>query len=113
MDPVVESESEEEPERERARFERYQQSTMDEVSDDEFWRFVHHGPPAVDEHARHHREYTDQSLNMMMRETNDVLRGRISRLQRDLEAASLMNDQLAMDAIEMQILEAQHLMYSV
>ena len=58
VDPVVESKNEsEEPEREWNRFERYQQSTMDEVSDDEFWRCVHHGPPTVDEHPRHHREY--------------------------------------------------------
>ena len=114
VDPVVESENEsEEPEREWNRFERYQQSTMDEVSDDEFWRFVHHGPPTVDEHPRHHREYMYQSLKMMMRETNDLLRNRIRRLQRDLEAASLVNDQPGMNAIQMQILEAQNLMYSV
>ena len=69
--------------------------------------------PTVDEHPRHHREYMDQSLNMMMRETNDLLRNRIRRLQRDLEAASLVNDQPGMDAIQMQILEAQNLMYAV
>ena len=69
--------------------------------------------PTVDEHPRHHREYMAQSLNLMMRESNDLLRNRIRRLQRDLEAASLVNDQPGMDAIQMQILEAQNLMYAV
>lgn len=69
MDPAVESESEGEPEREwnRFEFERYEQATMDEVSDDEYWRFIHHGRPEPEEHPRHHREYTDHSLHAMNR----------------------------------------------
>ena len=86
---------------------------MDEVSDDEVWRHLHHGRPSDSDNPRDQRSYTDLELHSMMRETNDILRGRINRLRHELEAASLVNDQLAIDRIESLIFETQNLMYSI
>ena len=86
---------------------------MDEVSGDELWWHLHHSRPGDDESPRNHRTYTDAQLQAMMRDANDVLRSRIRRLQHELEAPAVLNDVLAMDAIESQILEAQNLMYSI
>eukprot|EP00435_Cladocopium_sp_Y103_P054266 s88_g17.t1 len=117
-DPVLnptadDDESSVELECERDRYARYQQSCLEEVSDDEYWRYTHHGRPDDDEEPSAHRSYTDAHLESLMRETNDLLNGRIRRPQGDLEAASLVNNQLAMDAILDQIMEAQNLLYSV
>ena len=86
---------------------------MDEVSDDELWRHLHHGTPDDDESPHNHRTYTDAQLQSMMRDTNDVLRAKIRRLQHDVEAATLVSNMPAMDAIESQTSEAQNLMYSI
>ena len=86
---------------------------MDEVSDYELWRHLHHGRPDDDESPHYHRTYTDAQLQSMMRDTNDVLRGRIPRLQHDLEPAALVSNVRVIDAIESQIFEAQNLMYSI
>ena len=115
-DPTVQSEcsDDEMPERERDRRERYYlRCSMDEASDDELWRHLHHGRPSDSNSPRDQRSYTDLELQWMMRETNDILRGRINRLRHELEAASLVNNVPAMDAIESQIFEAQNLMYSI
>ena len=113
-DPTVQSESDDgSPERERDKREKYMRSSMDEVSDDELWRHLHHGRPTESDSPRDQRSYTDFELHSMMRDANDALRGRIRRLRHDLEAASLINDMDAMDTIESQIFEAQSLMYSV
>eukprot|EP00435_Cladocopium_sp_Y103_P004146 s1254_g1.t1 len=112
-DPVVSPCSSVELETERDRWARYQQSSLEEVSDDEYWRFIHHGRLDDDEEPVAHRSYTDPHLESLMRETNDLLNARIRRLQGELEQAALVNDQMAMDAIDAQILEAQNLLYSV
>ena len=114
-DPTVQSEGSDDdlPERERDRRERYLTCSMDEVSDDDLWRHLHHGRPDDDDSPHEQRSYSDPELQSMMRETNDVLRGRIRRLRHDLEAASLINDAAAMDSIESQIFEAQNLMYNI
>ena len=113
-DPIVQSESDEgSPERERDKRERYLRCSMDEVSDDEFWRHLHHGRPADGDSPRDQRSYSDAELESMMRETNDVLRSRIRRLRQELEIAEAESNQPAMEAIESQIFEAQNLMYSI
>ena len=105
--------SSEEPERERDRYARYQQSSLEEVSDDEYWRFIHHGKPEDDEEASAHRAYSDAHMESMMRETNDVLNARIRRLKAEYERAGVENDHMAMEAIDLQILETQHLLYNI
>ena len=79
---------------------------MDEVSDDELWRHLHHGRPGEDDGSpRAHRTDTDAQLQSMMRDTNDILRARILSLPHDLEAAAVLNDVPvpATDAMESQI----------
>ena len=114
-DPLVNADetSSEEPERERDRYARYQQSSLEEVSDDEYWRFIHHGKPEDDEEASAHRAYSDAHMESMMRETNDVLNARIRRLKAEYERAGVQNNHMAMEAIDLQILEAQHLLYNI
>eukprot|EP00435_Cladocopium_sp_Y103_P029261 s2759_g7.t1 len=114
-DPVVSPSSSVEMETERDRCARYQQSSLEEVSDDEYWswRFIHHGRPDDDEEPVAHRSYTDSQLESLMRETNDLLNSRIRRPQGELEQAALVNDQMAMDAVDAQVLEAQHLLYNI
>jgi len=114
-DPIVnpDESGSDDVEGEHDRYARYQQSSLEEISDNEFWRFIHHGKPDDDEDASAHRTYTDAHIKSMMRETNDVLNARIQRLRRDYENAELVNDVMAMDSITDQIHEAAHLRYSI
>ena len=115
-DPVVnpdEGESSDEPECERDRYARYQQSSLEEVSDDEFWRYIHHGKPDDDEDASAHRTYSDAHMESVMRETNDLLNARIRRLRGEYENSELVNDMMAMESITDQIDEAAHLRYNI
>ena len=111
-DPVVnpdKCEPSDEPECERDRYARYQQSSLEEISDDEFWRYIHHGRPDDDEDASAHRTYSDAHMESVMRETNGVLNARIRRLRGEYENAELLTDVMAMDSISDQIHEAAHL----
>ena len=112
-DPVVnpdEGESSDELECERDRYAMYQQSRLEKVSDDEFWRYIHHGKPDGDEGASAHRTYSNAHMESVMRETNDLLNARIRRLRREYENAELVN---AMESITDQIHEAAHLRYNI
>ncbi|CAL1156278.1 unnamed protein product, partial [Cladocopium goreaui] len=111
-DPVVnpdKCEPSDEPECERDRYARYQQSSLEEISDDEFWRYIHHGRPDDDEDASAHRTYSDAHMESVMRETNGLLNARIRRLRGEYENAELLTDVMAMDSISDQIHEAAHL----
>ena len=94
-----------EPECERDSCARCQNGSIDEVSDDEYWRHVHHGRPDDDASPSMHRSYPDAHMKSVMSETNDLLNGKTRQIQRDY-------NQLAMDAIMDQIMEAQNLRYS-
>jgi len=74
-------------------------SGMDEVSDDEFWRLIHHGAPTEEDTAAYHRQYTDTHLENIMRETNRFLDTRMQRMRAEFEAAAVRNKQIAMDQI--------------
>ena len=117
MDPVEKIEEDEsENERERDKHDRYLRSSMDEVSDDELWRHLHHGRPGEDDGSpRAHRTDTDAQLQSMMRDTNDILRAKILSWQHALEAAAVLNEVPvpATDAMELQIFKAPKLMYSI
>jgi hypothetical protein len=113
VDPVKEiKEDDDEPERERDSYERYFRSSTDEVSDYEYWRHLRHGRPDDYDSRSSHRSYSDAHLHSM-RETNEILNGRIRRLQGELERAAVMNDLLEMESIEAQTDEAQNLVQFV
>ena len=63
----------------------------DDVSDYEYWRHLRHGRPDDYDSRSSHRSYSDAHLHSM-RETNEILNGRIRRLQGELERAAVMND---------------------
>jgi hypothetical protein len=96
----------------REKVERYQNSGMDEISDDEFWRLIHHGTPTEEDTAAYHRQYTDTHLENIMRETNRLLDTRMQRLRAEFEAAAVRNNQIAMDQIENEMTKCAHLRYS-
>jgi len=112
-DEVDESEVEDRNETYQQKVERYQNSGIDEVSDDELWRMVHHGAPDEEDTAAFNRRYTDTHLENIMRETNRILATRMQRLRAEYEAAAVRNDQLSMDAIENEMTECTHLRYSI
>ena len=112
-DEVDESDVEERNETYQQKVERYQNSGIDEVSDDELWRMVHHGAPDEEDTAAFNRRYTDMHLENIMRETNRILAARMQRLRAEYEAAAVRNDQLSMDAIENEMTECTHLRYSI
>ena len=105
---------------------RYLYSEMCEVSDDEYWRHIHHGPPWTDEHdgAEEGSEsslttdpvvstsHLSPELRQSMLETNAVLQARVERLEADWERAQVHNDSLMMVQIEGQIREAHGMMYT-
>ena len=106
---------------------RYLDSEMCEVSDDEFWRHIHYGPPLEDEHDHQEGEQSeslqsdDPSVHLSalppamlqaMRETNSVLRTRIERLECEWDDAQIHNNSLLMAQLEGQIREAHAMMYS-
>ena len=62
-----------EDETEKNRHDRSLRSSMDEVSDDELWRYLHYGRPGDDESPRNHGTYRDVQVQSMMRDTNDVV----------------------------------------
>ena len=110
MDPCVEeerTESEHEKSYEE-KLRRHQSSSIEECSDDEFWRTVHHGAPTADDPASAHRRYTDVHLENITRETNRILDRRMARLRQEMEAAAVRNDQLSMDAIDAEMDECVH-----
>ena len=74
------------------RFERYSQSTMDEVSDPRLWQLWHHGTPSTTDEPSAHRQYADGHIEQMMKDTNDILRRRLRRLEAEYDAASDAND---------------------
>ena len=88
-------------------------SGMDEVSDDEFWRLIHHGAPTEEDTAAYHRQYTDTHLENIMRETNRFLDTRMQRLRAEFEAAAVRNKQIAMDQIVNEMTECTHYRYSI
>ncbi|CAL1158193.1 unnamed protein product [Cladocopium goreaui] len=110
-DEVDESEVEDRNETYQQKVERYQNSGMDEVSDDELWRMVHHGALDEEDTAAFNRRYTDTHLENIMRETNRILAARMQMLRAEYEAAAVRNDQLSMDAIENEMTECTH--YSI
>ena len=112
-DEVDASEVEDRNETYQQKVERYQNSGMDEVSDDELWRMVHHGAPDEEDTAAFNRRYTDTHLENIMRETNRILATRMQRLRAEYEAAAVRNDQLSMDAIENEMTECTHLRYAI
>ena len=112
-DEVDASEAEDRNETYQQKVERYQNSGMDEVSDDELWRMVHHGAPDEEDTAAFNRRYTDTHLENIMRETNRILATRMQRLRAEYEAAAVRNDQLSMDAIENEMTECTHLRYAI
>ena len=95
------------------KLERYQNSSIEECSDDEFWRLVHHGAPTADDPASSHHQNTDVHLENIMRETNRILDGRTQRLRQEYEAAGARSDQLSMDAIESDMDDCTHVRYSI
>ena len=99
---------------------RYLDSEMCEVSDDEYWRHIHYGPPWTDEHDHGEAERSESPLSddlavrpsplppevrQAMRETNSVLRTRIERLECEWDDAQMAQ-------IEGQIREADGRMYT-
>ena len=115
IDPCVETESEDEEHTEtyEERMLRYQNSRIEECSDDELWRVVHHGAPTADDPAGMHRRYADTYLENIMRGTNSLLDIRMNRLRQKYEAAAVRNDVWSMDAIEAEMDESSHLRYSI
>jgi hypothetical protein len=105
---------------------RYLDSETCEVSDDEYWRHIHYGPPWTDEHdgAEEGSEsslttdpvvstcHLSPELRQSMLETNAVLQARVERLEADWERAQVHNDSLMMAQIEGQIREAHGMMYT-
>ena len=106
---------------------RYLDSEMCEVSDDEYWRHIHYGPPWTDEHDHGEGERSESPLSddpavrpsplppelrQTMRETNSVLRTRIERLECEWDDAQIHNNSLLMAQIEGQIREAHGMMYT-
>ena len=104
-DAIDESEDDGHVETYREKLERYQNSGIDEISDDEFWRLVHRGALTEEDTAAFHRQYTDAHLENILRETNRLLDTRMQRLRTEFEAAAVRNDQLSMDAIENEMTE--------
>ena len=99
-DAIDESEDDGHVEAYRETLECYQNSGIDEISDDEFWRLVCHGAPTEEDTVAFHRQYTDAHPENIMRETNRLLDARMQRLRAEFAAAAVRNDQLSMDAIE-------------
>eukprot|EP00435_Cladocopium_sp_Y103_P061786 s303_g23.t1 len=113
VDPTTSDSDESEIETTEQKYRRYQNSSMDEVSDPDLWMIMHHGPPERDDAPQLHRNYADVHLEQLMRHTNDVLNQRLKRLQRDYEQAALVNDYEAMEILDNQMLECTHLRYNV
>eukprot|EP00435_Cladocopium_sp_Y103_P000874 s1025_g1.t1 len=105
VDPTTSDSDESEIETTEQKYRRYRNSSMDEVSDPDLWMIMHHGPPERDDAPQLHRNYADVHLELLMRQTNDVLNQRLKRLQRDYEQAALVNDYEAMEILDNQMLE--------
>ena len=90
---------------------RYLNAPMEECSDDEFWRFCHHGVPAPEDPPRDHRSFSDQCIEQLMADTNSLLQRRIRRLRGEYNQACEENDQDAMDHLWGLICECEGLMY--
>ena len=95
------------------RFERYSQSTMDEVSDPGLWQLWHHGTPSATDEPSAHRQYADGHIEQMMKDTNDIVRRRFRRLEAEYDAASDANDITLMHQLDSQITECNGLMYNL
>ena len=95
------------------RFERYSQSGMDEVSDPGLWQLWHHGTPSVTDEPSAHRQYADGHIEQMMKDTNDILRRRLRRLEAEYDLASTANDIDLMHQLDSQITECNGLMYNI
>ena len=95
------------------RFERYSQRTLDEVSDPGLWQLWHHGTPSVTHEPSAHRQYADGHIEQMMKDTNDILRRRLRRLETEYDAASDANDINLMHQLNSQIDECNGLMYNI
>jgi hypothetical protein len=87
------------------RYERYSQRTMDEVSGPELWQLWHHGTPSVTGAPADQRRYADGHIEHMMKDTNDILRRRVRRLEQEYDAASEANDIDEMHKLELLISE--------
>ena len=94
---------------------RYLDSEMCEVSDDEYWRHIHYGPPWTDKHDGA-EEGSQSSLTtdpvVSISHLYAVLQARVERLEADWERAQVHNDSLMMAQIEGQIREAHGMMYT-
>ena len=95
------------------RYERYQQSSLDEVSNPDLWQLWHHGTPSINDGPSAHRQYADGHINQMMRDTNDLLRRRMERLETEYDAASTAGDIELMESLDSQINECSVLMYNI
>ena len=95
------------------RFERYSQSTLDEVSDPGLWQLWHHGTPSATDEPSAHPQYADGHIEQMMKNTNDILRRRLRRLEAEYDAASDANDINLMHQLNSQIDECNGLMYNI
>eukprot|EP00435_Cladocopium_sp_Y103_P057118 s972_g19.t1 len=90
---------------------RYMSAPMEECSDDELWRFYHHGVPAPEDPPRDHRDYSDRYIEQLMEDTNALLRRRVRRLRGEYDQACEANDIEAMDHLWGLICECEGLMY--
>ena len=104
---------------------RYFDSEMCEVSDGEYWRHVHYGPPWTDQHNEREKSEFSLSNDTMLRcsnpspelwqtmlETNALLRSRVERLECEWDEAQLRNDAILMAQIEGQIRETHGMIYT-
>eukprot|EP00435_Cladocopium_sp_Y103_P016308 s4209_g4.t1 len=90
---------------------RYMNAPMEECSDDELWRFYHHGVPAPEDPPQDHRDFSDRYIEQLMEDTNALLRRRVRRLRGEYDQACEANDQEAMDHLWGLICECEGLMY--
>ena len=86
---------------------------MDEVSDPGLWQLWHHGTRSPTDEPAAHRRYADGHIEHMMKDTNDILRRRLRRLEAEYDAASDANDINLMEQLDSQITECNGLMYNL
>ena len=83
-----------------ARLQRYQNAEdMSQVSDNDEWCKIHHGP-----------RYDDDGIEHELGEMHTALQARLHRLESDWNEAEVRNDLEAMRQLELQIMEVSALL---
>ena len=95
------------------KFTRYMANSMDEVNEPDLWQWWHHAIPSPNDPPSDHRRYCDDHMQQMMRDTNELLKRRRNRLEREYDGTSERNDLEAMEHIDQQINECVGLMYNM